>query len=150
MGNEQSSSPQQGSSNTEPNYPLGGRHSDVFVLNNGPVFVTGGSSYYSYLDSTELYDPSAGLWTMTNIMENPRYAHTASLLTKGKILVTGGWGGTSYLNSAELYDISVGNWATTGNMNIARECHTSSVLPNGNVLVTGGLNFIPLNRSELY
>ncbi|CAF1449997.1 unnamed protein product [Rotaria magnacalcarata] len=66
-------------------------------------------------------------------MENPRYAHTASLLTKGKILVTGGWGGTSYLNSAELYDISVGNWATTGNMNIARECHTSSVLPNGNV-----------------
>ncbi|CAF3866273.1 unnamed protein product, partial [Rotaria magnacalcarata] len=28
MGNEQSSSPQQGSSNTEPNYPLGGRHSD--------------------------------------------------------------------------------------------------------------------------
>ncbi|CAF4956190.1 unnamed protein product [Rotaria sp. Silwood1] len=148
------------------------------VLRNGQVLVTGGSNYSLYLNSTELYDPSIGTWTMTGNMNYSRAVHTASVLSDGKVLVTGGydgssylnsaelydpstgfwtttgivggWDGSSFLNSAELYDPSTGLWTTTGGMNSARNVHTTSVLTNGDVLATGGFIYFPLSTSELY
>jgi N-acetylneuraminic acid mutarotase len=73
------------------------------ILTNGTVLVTGGQSHYFYLNSTELYDPSAGNWTITGNMTTARRDHTASILTNGKVLVTGGYDNGDYLNSVELY-----------------------------------------------
>jgi N-acetylneuraminic acid mutarotase len=72
------------------------------ILTNGTVLVTGGENGPS-LNSSELYDPSTGNWTITRTMNNSRYYHTASILTNGKVLVTGGQNSVIYLNSAEFY-----------------------------------------------
>ncbi|CAF4314768.1 unnamed protein product [Rotaria sordida] len=73
------------------------------VLTNGKVLVTGGwGSIVDSVNSTELYDPSTGTWTMTGSMNNARSLHTASILTNGNVLVTGGYN-VFILNSSELY-----------------------------------------------
>ncbi len=103
------------------------------------MLVTGGENNAGdALNSSELYDPSTGDWTMTGNMTYPRYDHTASILTNGQVLVTGGQNSSFVLNSTELYDPSTGNWTMTGNMNNARYLHTASILTNGTVSVTGG------------
>ena len=64
------------------------------LLANGKVLVTGGMSSNTYpatiLNSSELYDPATGLWTITGPLHEARYNHTATLLPSGKVLVTGG------------------------------------------------------------
>ena len=132
-----------------------GRSHTASTLNNGKVLVTGGGngSYaLTYaLDSSELYDPSTGTWTITGNITNARYYHTASVLTNGKVLISGGLDSSgNYLNSAEVYDPSTGTWAMTGYMTYSRYYHTASVLTNGKVLVSGGISFIFLNNAELY
>ncbi|CAF5217523.1 unnamed protein product, partial [Rotaria magnacalcarata] len=59
------------------------------VLTNGKVLVVGGVSS-TYLNSSELYDPSTGTWTSTGSMNFGRDRHTASVLANGKVIVTGG------------------------------------------------------------
>ncbi len=76
------------------------------VLSNGQVLVAGGqNSAGIYLNSTELYDPPTGLWTITVMLNSARGFHTVSLLTNGQVLVAGGYNGVNYLNSAELYQM---------------------------------------------
>ncbi|CAF1048736.1 unnamed protein product [Adineta steineri] len=126
------------------------------VLSNGKVLVAGGNNggWINYLlNSTELYDPSTGVWTTTGSMTNARHFHTASVLSNGNVLVTGGWNGNITMYSAELYDPSTGTWTTTGNMNNARSGHSASLLSNGKILVAGGAgayNILGLNSAELY
>ncbi|CAF0977583.1 unnamed protein product, partial [Adineta steineri] len=74
------------------------------VLGNGKVLVAGGSGTSSgYLNSAELYDPTAGIWTTTGNMNVARYYHTASVLGNGTVLAAGGCIYSGFLNSAELY-----------------------------------------------
>ncbi|CAF1228203.1 unnamed protein product [Rotaria sp. Silwood1] len=78
------------------------------LLDDGKVLVVGGvvsSSFRhsDYLNSTELYDPSTGVWTNASILNFGRMYHTASILTDEKVLVAGGYDYGGALNSAELY-----------------------------------------------
>jgi len=127
------------------------------LLANGQVLVAGGLCRHStqcdtptVLASAELYNPSAGTWTVTGSMPTPRYLHTATLLNDGQVLVTGGFNGSASLDSAELYDPSTGTWSTTGSMTVARESHGAALLEDGEVLVAGGYNFTYLSSAELY
>jgi hypothetical protein len=98
------------------------------LLTNGKVLVAGGLGEDDRaLNSAELYDPLAEIWTVTGSMNNARFDHTSSILPNGKVLVIGGANGI-YLNSAELYDPSTGIWTTTGSMHEARSEHTASLL----------------------
>ncbi|CAF4127036.1 unnamed protein product, partial [Rotaria sp. Silwood2] len=74
----------------------------------------------------------------TDIMNQSRAWHTATLLKNEKVLVTGGDNGTDYLSSAELYNPSTETWTITDIMKSQRVEHTASVLRNGKALVTGG------------
>jgi N-acetylneuraminic acid mutarotase len=124
------------------------------VLTDGKVLAIGGA--YEDIgivitNSTELYDPSTGNWTVTGDLNVPRTFSTASVLADGKVLVVGGMLYESEtLNSADLYDPSTGEWTMADDLNNARFLHTASVLTNGKVLVTGGYDEYIQSTVELY
>ncbi len=108
------------------------------LLPNGKVLTAGGSGDYhgsppvsSLLDSAEVYDPATGKWSVTGRMNDPRFGHTATLLSDGRVLVAGS-------GTAELYDPATAIWSRTGNPIANRWGHTATLLQNGKVLVAGG------------
>lgn len=120
------------------------------------MLVVGGSmKNLDALNTSELFDPSTELWTLTGSLNQGRTGHIAIRLFNGKVLVIGGMNTTNdALNTTELYDPLIGTWTMTGSMKYPRVLHTASLLHDGNVLVVGGANkFIEdmnFNTSELY
>lgn len=72
-------------------------------LQNGQVLAAGGHHGgwgWGYdLNSSELFDPSSGTWSLTGSMNSVRSGHIAMTLSNGQILAVGGY----WLSSAELY-----------------------------------------------
>jgi N-acetylneuraminic acid mutarotase len=114
------------------------------LLPNGTVLVAGGlgtglnGNYSNYLPTAEIYDPSAGAWTLTGSMSTARYGDTATLLSNGTVLVGGGVIAAANYLSAEIFDPSTGTWAATGSMTTGRYNSTATLLRNGTALVAGG------------
>lgn len=134
-------------------------HAAVLLNREGKVLVAGGRSASlgppAYLNSTELYDPKTGTWTLTGSMASPRGDnHDATMvLNDGTVLTTGGFSAFDTPQaSAEIYDPATGTWASAGNMSTARAGHTGTLLYNGQVLVAGGLVTPPTstNTSDLF
>jgi hypothetical protein len=74
------------------------------------VLVAGGiPSGAGVLGSAELYDPGTGNWSATVNMVEPRFLHTAALLSSGRVLVVGGVDSNDVKASVELYDPGSGN-----------------------------------------
>ncbi len=73
---------------------------DGFVavtLDDGRVLVTGGvtsaepdEGVFGAYSSTKLYDPQAGTWSATSLLNVARYAPAVALLHDGTVLVAGG------------------------------------------------------------
>ena len=81
------------------------------LLPNGLVLITGGTqtttpSFGIRLSSAELYDPTAGTFSLTGNMNIARNGHTATLLPNGQVLVTG----VFFTSAAELYDPALGTF----------------------------------------
>jgi hypothetical protein len=68
------------------------------------VLVTGG---IMNLKTTEVYDPTAGVWQQGPSMSEGHAGHTATLLESGQVLVLGGTSET-----AELFDPKDTTWKT--------------------------------------
>jgi deoxycytidylate deaminase len=130
---------------------------------DGKVLLVGGdsggiitSSTNPFLNSAEVYDPSANTITATTgLLNAARHGHTATLLPNGTttatVLIAGGENLDGYLNSAEIYDPSTGKFTTTsGAMVTQRKGHTATLLTNGKVLITGGYNGSYVNTAEIY
>jgi N-acetylneuraminic acid mutarotase len=118
------------------------------TLNDGRVLVTGGVDCTFYISavyaSAEIFDPSAGTWSITSNMTISRYRHTATLLNDGRVLVVGG-------ATAEIYDPASSTWSATGSPSASRSGHTATLLDDGRVLVTGGFNAgISQSSSEIF
>jgi N-acetylneuraminic acid mutarotase len=113
------------------------------------------------LNSTELYNPAAGTWTVNgNTFKFGDSGFSVTLLATGKVLLAGGIVGV-YPNervtgAAELYDPSVGASVSTGAMTIPRHAHSATLLPNRKVLAAGGQTedskgkFTVVASAELY
>jgi hypothetical protein len=121
------------------------------LLRNGKVLVVGGDDTPDFLLSTsQLYDPTTGVWSaIPDVLQYARVNHAATLLADGKVLVTGGYGDDP--QSVEIYDPSTNSWDLTDSMNTPRASHTATLLPDGRVLVVGGeAEISSLESAEIY
>jgi len=112
------------------------------LLNDGTVLVAGGEDGNSNpLNTAEIYGVSSDGFTPVtggNLIQ-PRFSHTATLLSDGRVLIVGGIsfdGGT--LVDAEIFDPVAQTFSTTGSMHNARSHHTATLLTDGRVLIAGG------------
>ena len=122
---------------------------------NPKVLLVGGGISASTFGTAELYDPTAGTFTLTGSLVTGRASHTATRLLSGKVLITGGADHVSgsASTSAELFDPGTGTFsATAGPMTHGRSGHTATLLSDGRVLIAGGDDFTsgPLNSAEIY
>jgi Galactose oxidase, central domain len=135
------------------------------LLYDGRVLIAGGHSYIPWsgprgieqcsgcvtdiLGTTELYDPSTGIFKSIANMITPRAEHSATLLADGRVLIAGGYDSQGRsLASAEIYDPSTATFTATGSMSIARADHTATLLNSGKVLIAGGV--WPSASAEVY
>jgi N-acetylneuraminic acid mutarotase len=111
------------------------------LLSNGKVLVFGGHTGNSNqpLNTTELYDPVTGSWSLTASMNTTRQDFASVLLDNGNVLVAGGLGFTSFnpTRSCELYDIVQHTWRPAGDMVTARTNFRLVNLGNGKILAVG-------------
>lgn len=117
------------------------------LLPNGKVLVVG-NIFDPFGNSSEVFDPATGGWSITNTLEG-RYLHTATVLPSGKVLLVGGDDGRgTSLQNAELYDSATGTSSWTGSLTMNRGSHTATLLPNGKVLVAGATLSVPLSPAR--
>jgi N-acetylneuraminic acid mutarotase len=126
------------------------------LLSNGEVLVAGGilslnesTGLYVCTATAELYNPSAGKWTVTGSLPETRCAHSAVLLETGSVLFVGGGQANSPDNVAFLYNPSIGTWAATGSTIDPTLSSGAAVLQNGEALLVGAATNLT-NSSELY
>ena len=74
------------------------------VLTDGKVLISGGTNIGGFLDSSELFDPTAATFLPAGTMSAARRSHGATLLPDGRVLIAGGVGsGGTLLSGAELF-----------------------------------------------
>lgn len=115
-------------------------------LSSGNVLVAGGDGAGGApLSSTEIYDPTTGVWTTAAPMPVAVGQAAGVLLPDGDVLVVGGLtsssGTPSVTGAAELYDPTTGQWSSTAPLASSAASYGASavVLPaSGDVLYVGG------------
>ncbi|MGW8389410.1 kelch repeat-containing protein [Pseudoduganella sp. HUAS MS19] len=111
------------------------------TLADGRILVTGGASGASAtaLASTELYDPSTGIFMPMTPMLVAKREHATVTLKDGRVLAAGGKTANSTVSSfAEIFDPATGKWTATAQMNTAYSRTMARLLPDGRVMVAAG------------
>jgi N-acetylneuraminic acid mutarotase len=109
------------------------------LLGDGRVLVTGGDTGSGITNSAEVYDPTAGSWTLLgSTMLDARAGHTASLLPDGRVLLAGGHNSGGALSSLEIFETLNDDFTSAGTLTAPRMNHAAAVLSDGRVLVIGG------------
>ena len=95
----------------------------MVLLPNGNVLAAGGIANYPRVitptNSSEIYSPTTGTWTITGSMMMSRTYFGMTVLSNGNILALGGFNTESNpsgnpLNSSELYSPGTSMWTTSG------------------------------------
>src|SRR5262249_1377733 len=96
------------------------------------------------LDSTELFDPGTGTFSLVGTLKLKRSGHAAILLKDGRVLILGGNDGTpgKLITQPEIYDPKTRQSTLSKARMSSRLGYTPVLLPNGNVLLHGGMNVL--------
>ena len=84
----------------------------------GKIYVTGGDTAGSLVNSAYVYDPQADAWTQLASMDTARRFH-ASAAVGGKLYVFGGED-DEYIGTAEVYDPASDSWAQASSLTSER------------------------------
>uniref|UniRef100_A0A8D8TAL0 Kelch-like protein diablo n=1 Tax=Cacopsylla melanoneura TaxID=428564 RepID=A0A8D8TAL0_9HEMI len=82
---------------------------------DGPLYAVGGHDGWSYLNTTERWDPRLGQWSFIAPMLLPRSTAGVAVLNS-KLYAVGGRDGSSCLRTAEMYDPLTNTWYTIASM----------------------------------
>jgi trimeric autotransporter adhesin len=108
------------------------------TLADGRILLTGGavSASATSLASTEIYDPSTGVFTPMAPMLVAKRGHATVTLKDGRVLAAGGITTNSSVSSfAELFDPAAGKWTVTAAMNTGYTRAMARLLHDGRVMV---------------
>ncbi len=108
------------------------------ALADGRILLTGGAASASAtsLASTEIYDPSTGVFMPMPPMLVAKREHATVTLKDGRVLAAGGMTANSSVSSfAEVFDPVAGKWTATAQMNTAYARTMARLLPDGRVMV---------------
>ncbi|MFA4795850.1 Kelch repeat-containing protein [Leptospira kirschneri] len=129
------------------------------LLNDGRALVVGGFGVSGIgvsenLSSVEIFDPNTNQWALRAPLNQPRYAHSAVLLSDGRVLVAGGMymgsgNSISYLDSMEIYDPAANAWKLL-KMPVSRSEFTLERISDGSILFIGGTNQAFVNNNYRY
>ena len=122
------------------------------LLNNGQVLLAGGINFEngveSVLTTAELYNPSSGVWSVTDSMVSGIVNPASTLLGNNDVLIA---------NAAQLYNPASASWTRTGPLpKTAGNPLRATLLQNGNVLAGGtdctysGCGHVPSATCFLY
>ena len=117
----------------------------LISLASGAVLGVGGFTsgvHYACLWPSELYNPQAGTWSNTGLMQTARSTFADVVFPDGRVLVAGGWSGAGLIptDAAELYNPATGRWTPTGSLSVPRGVAIGALLADGRVLMAGGRN----------
>lgn len=114
------------------------QHFTSVRLADGRLLVAGGWTGTQVLNSTEIFNPATGQWTVVRPMATPRMNAAGVLLPSGKVVVAGGENTNDYLASIEIYDPTDDSWSTASSPLATKRAQFSAVTLNGVVLFMGG------------
>src|SRR5258708_8722496 len=126
-----------------PRMRFNGIYDYMVTLQNGKALIAGGvdANFTTSYASSEIYNPSTGMWSYTGNLNTPRRDMSLILLNDGRVLIAGGsTGGVpgTILDTSELYDPTTGIWTyTTNNLGEVRNAPTMIKLQNGKILLFG-------------
>ncbi|MFN0205798.1 MAG: Kelch repeat-containing protein [Planctomycetota bacterium] len=124
-------------------------------LTNGKVFIFGGlgsinlaeplSLLTGILNSSEIYDPATGMFTLGPSLVEGKALHTATLLNNGQVLVAGGLalalGIPLISNSGYTYNPLTNSFGPLPKFFTGpRMLHSATKLSDGNVILAGGIS----------
>ncbi len=127
-----------------PRMRFNGIYDYMVTLQNGKALIAGGvdANFTTSYASSEIYNPSTGMWSYTGNLNTPRRDMSLILLNDGRVLTAGGsTGGVpgTILDTSELYDPTTGIWTyTTNNLGEVRNAPTMIKLQDGKILLFGG------------
>jgi uncharacterized repeat protein (TIGR01451 family) len=107
-------------------------------LPDGGVLIAGGENGSGVLNSTEIFDPTAGTFSLGGNLNSPRVDHSATKLADGRVLIAGGRDATGATNSTEIFDPTIGAFASGPAMSVVRAGHSATLFADGRVLIAGG------------
>ncbi len=133
--------------------PIPLHSSSTTQLADGRILVAGGSNNFGSVDTAQIYDPAANIWsTRVSSMNESRYYHTATLLKSGKVLVAGGNkvlnGVATASKTAEIYDPATNAWTLVAPMAVVRTLPTATLLADGRVMLAGGTDTGAANTAD--
>src|SRR6266496_2187526 len=90
----------------------------VTLLADGRVLIVGGENSAGLISQSEIFDPTAGTFSVGGNLSSPRADHSAIKLADGRVLITGGRDSAGALKTTEIFDPATGAFAFGPSMSV--------------------------------